>query len=319
MFYRCLFAALIALAATTASAQVRTVWMETSEGPMILELDQGAAPVTVANFLAYADEGFFDGLIFHRVIEDFVIQSGAFDESLEFRTPLFPAIQSEASNGLLNVPGSIAMALAGADVNSGRSQFFINTGINDFLDGDFTVFGEVVNGLNVLERIQTAPTTAIAAQRLVDYPLRPVRIEWVVETDGYPLMPRHTGSWFDPEAEGRGLNIEIANGGTTGKDATLVVYLYDFFDGQQFWLAGNVNFDFGPSAVDVPMLILEGPQFGDDFDENDRIIENWGTITFQVTGCNSAVMTYDSPTFGSGERPLTRLTRPHELDSCDGL
>ncbi|NKI34207.1 hypothetical protein HFP89_03385 [Wenzhouxiangella sp. XN79A] len=319
MLQRLVLAALFVACLTPAHAQTRTVWMETTEGPMILELDEGAAPITVANFLAHVEQGFYDGIIFHRVIEDFVVQAGAFDDELAFRPPPFPAIQSEASNGRLNVPGTIAMALAGSDVDSGRAQFFINTAVNDVLDGDFTVFGEVVTGLNVLESIQSAPTTSIAAQALRDYPLRPVRIERVVETDGYPLMPLHTGSWFDPQNPGRGLNVEIANGGASGNDATLVIYLYDFIDGQQFWLAGSANFDFGPSAVTVPMVILDGPQFGDAFDPDDRNVEEWGTITFEVTGCGSAVMSYDSPEFGSGERPLARLTRPNDLDSCEGL
>lgn len=320
MIVRFMLAAFL-LASTSAWAQVRTVWMETTYGPMQLELDQAAAPITVANFLSYVEDGFFDGLIFQRVIEDFIIQSGAYDERLAFREPTYPPIASETDNGLLNVPGSIAMALSGNPPNraSATSQFYINTGVNDFLDADFTVFGEVVGGLGVLDRIQSARTGTLTVFpiQFSDFPAVPARIVWVFEADGFPLVPLHTGSWFDPANPGRGLNVEVANPGQADADATLVIYLYDFFGGEQFWLAGNVNFDFGPSEVTVPMFILDGPQFGDDFDPDDRNIEEWGTITFRVTGCSTAVMTYDSPEFGSGERPLTRLTRPNDLDSCD--
>lgn len=323
MIRRLLFAALLTAVAAPAPAQTRTVWMDTTYGPMLLTLDEAAAPITVDNFLAYVNDGFYDDLIFHRVIPGFVVQSGTFDAELDVREPTRPAIASEADNGRLNVPGTLAMALAGTPPNTASAQaaFYINTGTNTNLDGDFTVFGEVTAGQNTLDAMDAATTfTALSTSfTLPDFPLDPARIERIFETDGYPLVPLHTGSWFDPQNPGRGLNVEIANGGASGNDATLVIYLYDFIDGQQFWLAGSANFDFGPSAVTVPMVILDGPQFGDAFDPDDRNVEEWGTITFEVTGCGSAVMSYDSPEFGSGERPLARLTRPNDLDSCDGL
>jgi peptidyl-prolyl cis-trans isomerase A (cyclophilin A) len=330
MIQRLLFASLLAAAAVHASAQTRTVWMETTFGPMFLTLDEAAAPITVENFLAYVNDGFYDDLIFHRIVPGFVVQSGTFDADLNVREPTRPAIASERNNGLSNVPGTLAMALAGnpPDTSSARAAWYINTGQNntglpdgDGLDTNFTVFGEVSAGLQTLDAMNSTPfVRAVTSNFILDnYPVVPPRIIRMFETDGYPLVPLHTGSWFDPQNPGRGLNVEIANGGVSGNDATLVIYLYDFIDGQQFWLAGSANFDFGPSSVTVPMVILEGPQFGDAFDPDDRVIEEWGTITFQVTGCDAAVMTYDSPEFGSGERPLRRLSRPNDLDSCDGL
>jgi len=320
MIRRLLLAALLATVAVHASAQTRTVWMETTQGPIYLELDEVAAPIATANFIDYVEEGFYDGLIFFRVIEDFIIQAGFVDAQLNVRQPTRPPIAGQPDNGLSAAPYTIAMAQIPSDINSATSQFFINTAQNSSLDEDFTVFGEVIAGRSTVDRIQSAETFFVdqfpfGSYDFQDFPATPAEIVRAFETDNYPLVPLHTGSWFDPQNPGRGLNVEIAH----GNDATLVIYLYDFIDGQQFWLAGNVNFDFGPSAVTVPMVILEGPQFGDAFDPDDRVIEEWGTITFEVTGCNTAVMTYDSPAFGSGERPLTRLTRPNDLDSCDGL
>jgi peptidyl-prolyl cis-trans isomerase A (cyclophilin A) len=318
-----IFALLLTLPTVHVLAQTRTVWMETTYGPMLLSLDEEAAPITVANFLDYVDDGFYDDLIFQRIIPGFVVQTGTFESDLSVREPTRSAIGSERNNGLLNTPGTLAMALSGnpPNVESATAAWYINTGVNDFLDDDFTVFGEVSAGQSTLDAMNLAPTmTAITTRfSLPDFPVEPPRIIRMFETDGYPLVPLHTGSWFDPANPGRGLNVEVADGSDAGKDATLVIYLYDFLAGSQFWLAGNVNFDFGPSAVTVPMLILDGPDFGDAFNPDDRNIESWGTITFEVTGCQNAVMRYESPEFGSGERPLVRLTRPNDLKTCEGL
>lgn len=322
MIQRLFLAVLFTAFTTHVSAQIRNVWMETTYGPMLLALDEGAAPITVDNFLTYVNAGFYDDLIFHRIIPGFVVQSGTFESDLSVRNPTRSAIASERDNGLSNVQGTLAMALAGNPPNTASAQaaWYINTGQNDALDSDFTVFGEVAAGQATLDAMDAAATsTIIAPFGLQNFPVEPPRIIRMFETDGYPLVPLHTGSWFDPENPGRGLNVEVANGGGSGNDATLVMYLYDFTGGNQFWLAGNVNFDFGPSAVTVPMLILDGPEFGDAFDPDDRNIQQWGTITFEVTGCNTAIMSYDSPAFGSGARPLARLTRPNDLATCEGL
>jgi peptidyl-prolyl cis-trans isomerase A (cyclophilin A) len=324
MIQRLLLAVLLTALSTPLIAQTRTVWMETTQGPIYLELDEVAAPIATANFIDYVEDGFYDGLIFFRVLENFIIQAGFVDAQLNIRQPTRPPIAGQPDNGLSNAPYTIAMAQIPSDINSATSQFFINTGQNSSLDEDFTVFGEVIAGRPTVDRIQSAETFLVdrfpfGSYDFQDFPAAPAEIVRAFETDGYPLVPLHTGSWFDPENPGRGLNVEIANGGNSGDDATLVLYLYDFTGGNQFWLAGNVNYDFGPSAVTVPMLILDGPDFGDAFDPDDRNIEEWGTITFEVTGCDTAIMTYDSPGFGSGTRPLTRLTRPNGLATCEGL
>ena len=321
MNIRWMLAALMVIATGTVHSQVRSVWMETSYGPMILELDEAAAPITVQNFLAYVEDGFYDGQIFHRVYEEFVIQTGTFDAQLNVQEPTRAPIASESNNGLPNDFGTIAMALQGnpPDTSSAQAAFYINTTSNDFLDEDFTVFGEVVAGFDTLDRIRTARLGNFSG--LANFPALPARIDRMFEFEGYPIVPLHTGSWRGPNTPGRGLNIEIADPAQTGADAILVVYLYDFFDTDQIWLVGSQPFDFGTSSVTIPMLILDGPQFGDAFDTEDRNIQEWGTITLEVTGCDMATMTYESTLdgYGSGERPLIRITRPNGLDSCDGL
>ena len=143
--------------AVTVQAQAPAVIIETTQGNMVIELDPNAAPITVSNFLTYVDAHFYDGLIFHRVIEDFMIQGGGFDPNL-VQQPVNDPIVNESDNGLMNVRGAIAMART-SDPNSATSQFFINSVDNDFLNAapgtntGYVVFGHVVSGLDVLDLI----------------------------------------------------------------------------------------------------------------------------------------------------------------------
>ncbi len=138
------------------------VRFETSLGDFTLELDDEKAPITVANFLAYVDEGFFDGLIFHRVIPGFMIQGGGFTPDMSQKKGKAP-IKNEAKNGLQNARGTIAMARTSV-VDSASSQFFINLKDNAFLDHQgpanygYAVFGKVVDGLDTIDRIAKQPT-----------------------------------------------------------------------------------------------------------------------------------------------------------------
>ena len=139
-----------------ASTQVE---MKTSAGIIRLELDEEKAPVTVKNFLAYVDQRFYDGTIFHRVIGNFMIQGGGFDQNLQRKNILSP-IKNEATNGLKNDKGTIAMART-PEVNSATSQFFINLKNNNNLDNrgmapqtyGYAVFGRVTEGMDVVEKI----------------------------------------------------------------------------------------------------------------------------------------------------------------------
>lgn len=161
--------------AEEAPVQVRMI---TSQGNIELTLDAVNAPITVENFLAYVDSGFYEGLTFHRVIPNFMIQGGGFDADLKRRETL-PAIANESTNGLSNRRGTIAMARTN-DPDSATSQFFINVGNNQNLDGHplragYAVFGEVTAGLDVVFGIARVPTRSRGGHQNV--PVTPVIIE----------------------------------------------------------------------------------------------------------------------------------------------
>lgn len=165
------------LAAASASAQ--TVKLQTSEGDIRIELDAQKAPKTVANFLQYVKAGHYNGTIFHRVIENFMIQGGGFDAKLN-QKPTKAPIPLESRNGLDNVRGSVAMARTG-DPNSATSQFFINTVDNAFLDAanardgnGYAVFGHVVEGMEVVDKIRTTATTESGMHQ--NLPVKPIII-----------------------------------------------------------------------------------------------------------------------------------------------
>lgn len=137
------------------------VILSTNYGEIKIELLAEEAPITVANFLQYVDDGFFDGTIFHRVIPGFMIQGGGFDESMEQKKTRAP-IKNEADNGLKNLRGTLSMARTQV-VDSATSQFFINVADNDFLDHGardfgYAVFARVVEGMEVIDRIAKVKT-----------------------------------------------------------------------------------------------------------------------------------------------------------------
>ncbi len=139
-----------------------TVVMETSKGTIELELDRAKAPGTVANFVNYVKKGHYDGVVFHRVIPDFMIQGGGFTAEMDQKATDTP-IENEAKNGLKNVRGSIAMART-SNPHSASAQFFINLKDNSFLDypgqdgWGYCVFGKVSAGLDVIDAIAKVPT-----------------------------------------------------------------------------------------------------------------------------------------------------------------
>jgi len=133
--------------------------MKTSLGDVTIELDEKASPITVANFLSYVDDQFYDGTIFHRVIKDFMIQGGGFGPGMKKKDTKAP-IKNESPNGVSNVRGSIAMART-SDLNSATAQFFINTVDNSsHLDkARYCAFGTVVSGMDVVDKIRSVRTT----------------------------------------------------------------------------------------------------------------------------------------------------------------
>jgi cyclophilin family peptidyl-prolyl cis-trans isomerase len=155
------------------------VTMVTNKGTIKIELDKEKAPGSVENFVGYVKSGHYDKTIFHRVINQFMIQGGGFDEKMTQKATKAP-IKTEASNGLKNVRGTIAMARTN-DVNSATSQFFINLVDNPYLDfpnnGGYTVFGKVTEGMNVVDDIATTKTSTFGMHS--DVPVKPVVIESV--------------------------------------------------------------------------------------------------------------------------------------------
>ena len=142
--------------------EVEIIVMETSLGTIEIELNRAKAPITVENFVKYVEDGYYDGLCFHRIIRGFMIQGGGLDSTGEYRETRDP-IAIESQNGLKNVRGAIAMARS-SDPNSATSQFFINTVNNDNLDYPsfdgygYTVFGLVISGMEVVDTIEEVAT-----------------------------------------------------------------------------------------------------------------------------------------------------------------
>ena len=167
--------------AAQAAEALPQVKLTTSMGEIQVELNPVAAPATVANFLAYVKDGYYDGTIFHRVIAGFMIQGGGFTAGMQRKNTRAP-IRNEADNGLSNRTGTIAMART-SDPHSASAQFFINVKDNDFLDHraktakgwGYCVFGRVVGGMNVVRAIENVPTTSRSGMR--DVPRSPVVIE----------------------------------------------------------------------------------------------------------------------------------------------
>ncbi len=174
--------ALGVLAAVTpaVAAEAPRVALETDKGRIVIELYPDQAPRTVQNFLDYVDAGHYHGTIFHRVIPDFMIQGGGLTASLKEK-PTRPPIKNEADNGLKNRRGAVAMARTQVP-DSATAQFFINTVDNDFLDFQsktvqgwgYAVFGQVVEGMEVVEAIARVRTGTRAGHR--DVPVDPVMI-----------------------------------------------------------------------------------------------------------------------------------------------
>lgn len=166
------------------------VEMKTSKGVIVIELDKKKAPKTVENFLAYTKDKFYDGTIFHRVINGFMIQGGGFKDDMSEKTTKDP-IKNEADNGLKNDKYTIAMARTG-DPHSATAQFFINVTDNSALDHKskttggygYTVFGKVTQGMDVVDAIKgvnTGTKNSPEGQAFQDVPVDVVKIESVRE------------------------------------------------------------------------------------------------------------------------------------------
>lgn len=174
---------LIGLATNIHAATYPNVIFETSQGNFTVELYPDKAPKTVANFLQYVKDGFYENTIFHRVINNFMIQGGGFERDLSEKNTRAP-IANEANNGLLNEPGTIAMART-MDPDSATAQFFLNLVDNQFLNYvspdpeqiGYCVFGKITSGFDVIQKIGLTSTTSVG--RNADVPVRAITIKSV--------------------------------------------------------------------------------------------------------------------------------------------
>lgn len=183
---------LATLLSTVALAANPQVTLDTSKGEIVLELYPDKAPATVANFLTYVQDGFYNGTVFHRIIPNFMIQGGGFDQQYQ-KKDTRDAIQNEADNGLGNDRGTIAMARTG-DPHSATAQFFINTVNNTPLNHTgknprgwgYAVFGKVIKGMDVVDAISATPT---GLGKLQGYPARDVPTTPVVIKSATVVTP----------------------------------------------------------------------------------------------------------------------------------
>lgn len=173
---------ILLLAIDTKAIELPKVLVKTSLGSFIIEVDTQKAPKTAGNFLFYVKSGFYNGTIFHRVIDGFMVQGGGFTANMKEKAPIKKPIQNEAANGLLNKQYTIAMARTN-DPHSATTQFFINVEDNKMLDYKsptpsgygYTVFGQVISGQHIIDLIKQVPTHTVGMHS--DVPTTPVIIE----------------------------------------------------------------------------------------------------------------------------------------------
>ena len=168
--------------------QMSLVTISTSAGDIHLELDAENAPITVANFLQLAKDGYYNGTIFHRIIDGFMVQGGGLDENMAPKPTGTEPIQNEANNGLKNDRGTLAMARTD-DPHSATGQFFINHKDNDFLNHTsetsqgwgYAVFGSVIDGMDIVDQIALSTTSTVGGY--ADAPLEPTIINSVTVSE----------------------------------------------------------------------------------------------------------------------------------------
>lgn len=182
------FSSSIEASSQSKETAMTSVTINTTIGAIHLELDQDKAPITVANFVALANAGYYEGTIFHRIIPGFMVQGGGLTEDMQNKSSGTDPIQNEANNGLANDRGSIAMART-MDPHSATGQFFVNHKDNDFLNHTaetpqgwgYAVFGKVTDGMDVVDKLAESPTGMVGGYQ--DAPLEPVTIESVTVSE----------------------------------------------------------------------------------------------------------------------------------------
>jgi cyclophilin family peptidyl-prolyl cis-trans isomerase/methionine-rich copper-binding protein CopC len=253
------------------------ITLQTSLGTVILELNPEQAPITTANMLAYANNGFYDLTLFHRVISGFMVQGGGFNTGLNYKTPTYSAISLESNNGLSNLRGTIAMARTSV-ADSATTQFFINQVDNTFLNYSsaaspgYAVFGKVLSGLSVIDSIAHVPTTTIGPYANV--PVTDVTITSLRQTlAGSSITNAGTLTVSDLETGAQWLySLDGAVTWTAGTGNSFTVPAGNYAAGviqvKQIDIAGNVSTSNGmltsALVVDttVPTVTTFGPTAG---------------------------------------------------------
>ena len=182
------FSSSIEASSQSKETAMTSVTINTTIGAIHLELDQDKAPITVANFVALANAGYYEGTIFHRIIPGFMVQGGGLTEDMQNKSSGTDPIQNEANNVLANDRGSIAMAIT-MDPHSATGQFFVNHKDNGFLNHTaetaqgwgYAVFGKVTDGMDVVDQLAESPTGMVGGYQ--DAPLEPVTIESVTVSE----------------------------------------------------------------------------------------------------------------------------------------
>lgn len=176
------------------AAQAQSVRVTTDMGAFVIEMQPDRAPLTVANFLRYVNEGFYSGTLFHRVVGGFVVQGGGHAASDYKLKPTHDSVVNESGNGLQNKRGTVGMARSGSP-HSANSQFYVNVADNSELDPlptrwGYTVFGRVTEGMDVLDKIAVVATGSMGPFKS-EAPLKPVVIQKVelLKADGNPASP----------------------------------------------------------------------------------------------------------------------------------
>ncbi len=310
-------ALLLALGSAIVLADVRpngsvNVELQTSAGNIVLELDGNRAPRSVANFLKYVKSGHYNGTVFHRVIDGFMIQGGGLDRDLREKETL-PPVENEAGNGLKNDKYSVAMARSG-DPNSATSQWFINMDDNsDDLDGQnggFTVFGRVIgDGMAVVDKINSLVRLNFDGGALSELPVLVSGVLTAIgsgnvvfttftEVVGFEINAGLSGAWFNAATAGQGWLFDVIDDGER-KEVFVTWFTFHveppdgddadtFGSTQHRWLTASGSFD-----GDTAMLTIFRNTGGVFNDPTPTMLEAIGTMTIRFFDCFSGEIEFD--------------------------
>lgn len=307
---------LLVLSFFTFSLNAQIVRMETVLGNIDIELHPDAAPVTVANFLNYVNDGDYDNSYIHRSVTNFVIQGGGFTNinGLSGAVSTDSPIINESSLSNSNVRGTISMARTN-DLNSATSQWFFNTVDNTNLDGNgtgYAVFGSVINGMNVVDAIAALQIWngggAISNIPLINYSgsgsinnhlVLISKVELLNQT--LNINPGLNGAWFNTDTPGQGIMIEIL---PTLDSVFMAWFTFDSQDPSnvgeatvgsvdQRWLTGFGVIDHNTNSITLDLTNTSGGKFDNNATVSNSAVSSYGSLTLHFNDCENATVNYD--------------------------